>query len=52
MQAVSGEYPAKLTFDPPDKIANWRPLVQWLLAVPHFIVLYVLQIVAEVLALV
>src|SRR2546421_5062748 len=45
-------YPASFTFDPPEKIANWRPLVHWLLAIPHFIILYVLNIVAEVVALI
>ena len=43
-----GSYPATLTFDPPEKVANWRPLVNWLLAVPHFIVLYALQIMSRV----
>ena len=52
MQATPGSYPATLTYDPPEKIANWRPLVHWLLAIPHYIVLYVLRIVAEVLAIV
>src|SRR5215218_5273761 len=52
VQATPGSYPATLTYDPPEKIANWRPLVHWLLAIPHFIVLYVLRIVAEVLAIV
>jgi hypothetical protein len=52
VQATPGSYPAALTYDPPEKIANWRPLVQWLLAIPHYIVLYVLRIVAEVLAIV
>jgi hypothetical protein len=41
-------YPATYTFDPPEKIANWRPLVQWLLAIPHFVILYVLRIVSNV----
>jgi Domain of unknown function (DUF4389) len=41
-------YPATFTFDPPEKIANWRPLVQWLLAIPHFVILYVLRIVSNV----
>jgi hypothetical protein len=41
-------YPATYTFDPPEKIANWRPLVQWLLALPHFVILYVLRIVSNV----
>ena len=41
-------YPATLTLDTPERIANWRPLVHWLLAIPHIVVLYVLGIVAEV----
>jgi hypothetical protein len=45
-------YPATLTFDPPEKIANWRPLVAWLLAIPHFLVLYVLGLVAEVVGII
>jgi hypothetical protein len=52
VQATPSSYPATLTYDPPEKIANWRPLVHWLLAIPHYIVLYVLRIVAEVLAIV
>jgi Domain of unknown function (DUF4389) len=52
VQATPGSYPATLTYDPPEKIANWRPLVHWLLAIPHYIVLYVLRIVAEVLAII
>ncbi len=52
MQPTPGPYPATLTFDPPEKIANWRPIVQWLLAIPHFIVLYVLRFVAEIVAIV
>ena len=47
-----GDYPLTLTFDTPEKIARWRPLVHWLLAIPHFIILYVLGIVAQVLAFV
>jgi hypothetical protein len=41
-------YPAAFTFDPPEKIANWRPLVNWLLAIPHFVILYVLRLVSNV----
>jgi len=41
-------YPATYTFDPPEKIANWRPLVHWLLAIPHFVILYVLRLVSNV----
>ena len=52
MQAMSAPYPATFTFDPPEKVANWRPLVHWLLAIPHFVVLYVLGFVSEVVGLV
>jgi uncharacterized protein DUF4389 len=45
-------FPATLAFDPPEKIANWRPLVNWLLVIPHIFVIYVLQLVSEVVALI
>ncbi len=48
--ATNAAYPATFTFDPPEKIANWRPLVAWLLAIPHFVVLYGLNLVSEVVA--
>jgi hypothetical protein len=31
--------------DAPLKVARWRPIVHWLLAIPHLIVLYVLDFV-------
>ena len=52
MEPTPGSYPATLTYDPPERIANWRPLVQWFLAIPHWVVLYVLRAVAEVLAVI
>jgi len=45
-------YPATFTYDGPERVANWRALVQWLLLIPHAIVLSVLQTVSQVLALV
>ena len=42
MQAMNAPYPATLTFDAPEKVANWRPLVSWLFAIPHLILLQVL----------
>ena len=46
------EYPATFEFDPPDKVANWRPLVNWLLAIPHFAVLYALRVLGQVIAVI
>jgi hypothetical protein len=31
-------YPVRLTIDYPERVANWRPLVQWLLAIPYLLV--------------
>jgi hypothetical protein len=52
MQEMSAPYPASFTFDPPEKVANWRPLVQWLLAIPHLIVLYIFNFVSEIITFV
>ena len=46
------EYPATFAFDAPEKVANWRPLVNWLLAIPHFAVLYALRILGQVIAVI
>jgi hypothetical protein len=41
------DYPVRAEFSYPEQgIARWRPLVHWLLLIPHYIVLYVLAIVA------
>jgi Domain of unknown function (DUF4389) len=52
MEPLGQAYPATLEIDRAERIANWRPIVQWLLAIPHFIILYVLGIVAEVVAII
>ena len=52
MEPSGVAYPATFTFDPPEKVTNWRPLVNWLLAIPHLIVLYALRILAQVIALI
>jgi hypothetical protein len=49
---MNSSYPATLTFEPPEKVANWRPLLNWLLAIPHFVILYGLRILAEVVAII
>lgn len=45
-------YPAQLEFDADRHITRWRPLVQWLLAVPHLMVANVLSSLRQVLTLV
>ena len=51
MQA-SSSYPASFTFDPPETVANWRPLVNWILAIPHFVILYGLRVLAQVVSVI
>ena len=41
-------YPATVQITTPDRVANWRPLVQWILAIPHYVVMAVLAIVGAV----
>jgi len=52
MEASSAAYPATFTFDPPEKVTNWRPLVNWLLAIPHLAILYALRILSQVIAVI
>jgi hypothetical protein len=39
-------YPATITVETPAKMDNWRPLVQWILAIPHLIVAAALDYVS------
>lgn len=45
---VPSGVPVDVSLDAPLEVARWRPLVAWLLAIPHFVVLYVMGIVAEI----
>lgn len=49
---AQGSYPAGFTFDPPERVAHWRPLVHWLLAIPHLAIVYVLGTVSEVVSVI
>lgn len=40
--AMSNPYPVQLTLDSDSHVARWRPLVQWILAIPHLLVVSVL----------
>ena len=38
--SLATPYPTRLEFHGTPRIARWRPLVQWLLAVPHLLIAY------------
>ncbi|MDT4905749.1 MAG: hypothetical protein QOH52_3765, partial [Pseudonocardiales bacterium] len=50
--SIATPYPAQLDFRGKQQIARWRPLVQWLLAIPHLLILYVLGMLRNVLTLI
>lgn len=50
--AMASPYPAQLDFDADTHITNWRPLVQWLLAIPHMLVASALRSLRQVLTLI
>jgi hypothetical protein len=47
-----GSYPARLGIEAPLEVKNWRPLVHWLLAIPHILILYGLGVLRQVLTIV
>ena len=50
--SMSMPYPARLEFHSDPHIARWRPLVQWLLAIPHLIIVDVLSSLRSILTLI
>src|SRR2546430_2479526 len=49
MSLAATPYPAQLEFHGELRIARWRHLVHWLLAIPHLLVVYALGMVRSVL---
>jgi hypothetical protein len=49
MATPGSTYPVVLDVERPQRIANWRPLVHWFLAFPHFVVLWGLAFLESVL---
>jgi roadblock/LC7 domain-containing protein len=45
-------YPVQVELNRDYRVANWRPLVNWLLAIPQLIVLYVIGIVFNILVII
>jgi hypothetical protein len=52
MEFAGNPYPATMGVETPPKIANWRPLVQWFLAIPHYVVFNLFGIVSGVVAVI
>ena len=52
MEPSTPSYPVRFTFDPPEHVARWRPLVSWLLVIPHAVILYFVQLIASVCVLI
>lgn len=50
--AVATAYPATVNFNADRRTARWRPLVQWLLAVPHLVVVNALSSLRGILTLI
>ena len=49
---ATASYPATITVETPPSMDRWRPLVQWILAIPHFIIAGALDYVSGALAIV
>jgi hypothetical protein len=45
-------YPVRLDVEYPEGLSRWKIFVKWLLAIPQFIIIYLLQIVVSVMVLI
>jgi hypothetical protein len=48
----NGSYPVRVDLRAPTQVANWRPLVHWLLVIPHLLVVYGLRVLRTVLTII
>ena len=48
----NGSYPVRVDLRAPNQVANWRPLVHWLLVIPHLLVVYGLRVLRTVLTII
>jgi Domain of unknown function (DUF4389) len=46
------DYPARFSVEYPERLSRWKIFVKWLLAIPHLIIVYLLQAVASVMVLI
>jgi hypothetical protein len=50
--SMSAPYPLQLEFHADRHVTRWRPLVQWLLAIPHLLIVWALRSLRQVLTLI
>ncbi|HUQ63446.1 MAG TPA: DUF4389 domain-containing protein [Acidimicrobiales bacterium] len=50
--SIATPYPLQLDFQAERDIVRWRPLVQWLLAIPHLLIAYALRTLRQILTLI
>ncbi|MDQ1373325.1 MAG: hypothetical protein QOJ09_663 [Actinomycetota bacterium] len=50
--STAAVYPATIDLEADNRVARWRPLVQWLLAIPHLVVVNALSTLRGVLSLI
>jgi hypothetical protein len=48
----AADYPVRFGVDYPERLSRWKIFVKWILAIPQFIIVYLLQTVAGVLVLI
>jgi Domain of unknown function (DUF4389) len=45
----ASDYPVRFDVEYPDRLSRWKIFLKWLFAIPHFIIVYLLQLVNGVL---
>jgi hypothetical protein len=48
----AAEYPARFAVEYPERLSRWKIFVKWLLAIPHLIIVYLLQAVASIMVVI
>jgi hypothetical protein len=49
---AAADYPVRFDVEYPDRLSRWKIFVKWILAIPHFIIVYLLQLVANLMVLI
>ena len=45
---VASDYPVRFDVEYPERLSRWKIFVKWIFAIPHLIIVYLLQIVNSV----